>query len=826
MEGLIRDIKFGFRKLWRSPGFTLVAAIALGLGIASVTTQLSVSNAILLKGLPFPDSDKIAHVERVNVERESYSPEPPILEFIEWSENQTAFEGLAGFYLGTANLTIGDHVERYEGAFISANAFELLRTRAFMGRTLTAADGLPDSPHVIVLSYRLWKFDLGEDPDIIGKAAVLNGKTTTVVGVMPEGFGFPLNEEIWVPLFKQQDPSSLSWADRPPWVTLEVFGRLLPGVSFDQASAAMTVLARQLEEQHPERNDGFRAMEIKPFIDEFMGDQALTMTSVMLLITFLILLIACANVANLLLAKSMRRQREIAIRSALGASRKRIISQFLTESILLAVLGAAIGIVYSLWNLSQIRAAGAELDTPSWLIFSLDIKVFFAAVFVTIVTGILAGIVPALRASGINENEVLKDGMRSGTSVIMGKFSRALVVLQISVAAIILTLVVLFVQSMNNAFTIDYEYKADEVLSARIGLFDEQYPEDIDRDNFLQSLLNNLRDHPEIDHAALSNRYQFLQSSMVEYNLGTGDEDSRDRKAARLQRVSLDFHECVQLPITSGRSFLPEDFTAATPRHAIVNSAFAERAWGTTSAIGKRFRAEIFTLQNEAETNGIWLEVVGVTKSMQESGLFNEDEDGAAFFVPMTRRSVPNFVTILVRGAGHPHKLAPILRQEVAALDNNLPLYEVGTPREVNDRSTAQFKFFAEIFTGFGILATLLAGVGIYGVISFSVNRRVMEYGIRQALGATRTTVFKLVYTHAFRQLLFGFFIAIVILSPIILSPGIKESMAFFFYEIDPDSIMPYALSFGFVTLVTILSAAPPALRAARIEPAQALRHE
>jgi predicted permease len=823
MEQLVRDIKYGFRQLLRHPMFTLISVAALGLGIGSVTTQMSVTNGILIKGLPFPDSSRIAHVERINVERENSNAEPDILEFIEWRERQNVFEGLSGFYTGTVNLTYGDFVARYNGAFISANGFEPLGAKAVLGRTLRPEDDLPESPDVVVLSHKLWVNDLGADPDVIGKPAIVNGRPSTIVGVMPENFGFPVNEELWVPLFKQQNPDGFSWGD--PMIGLEVYGRLLPEVSYEKARASMSLLASQLEEAHPDTNKGYRAIDVKPFMEEFMGDQTVAMTSVMMLITLLILVIACANVANLLMARSMRRQREIAIRSALGATRTRIVHQFLTESVLLAVLGAILGITYSWWNIERIQAASVELQSPFWMDFSLDYRVFAGAIIVTLGTGILSGLVPALRASRLNENEVLKDSTRTGTSLHMGKFSRALVVLQISVAAIILTLVVLFVQSMNNALAVDYEYNPDEVLSARIGLFEEAYPDDVACANFVNTLLERLRANPEIAFASVTSRYQFLNAPGVRYEPpGPESLPLEDWKVARIQRVSADFFESVQLPLLSGRDFYPEDFTAPIPRYAIVNTAFAEREWSHTNPLGQRFRANIS--EQESETDGSWLEVVGVTGSMQESGIFNTDDDGAGFFIPQTETDFPRFITILLRGGQSPHELARVLRREIAALDSNLPLYEVGTPREVNDRATAQFKFFASIFTGFGVLATLLAAVGIYGVITFSVNQRVMEFGIRQALGATRSAVFKLVYAHALKQLLYGFVIAVIILSPVILSPGVKETMSIFFYEIDPDSLIPYLLSFGFVTTIAILSAAPPAFRAARIEPAQALRYE
>jgi putative ABC transport system permease protein len=826
MEKLLQDLKFGLRQLVKHPFLTIMAVATLGLGIGAVSTQMSVVNGLFFKGLPFPESDKLAHLERINVERENYSSEVPITEYLEWVDQQESFDGLAGYYVGTANLTMGKAVERYNGCFLSPNSFEVLQVKAHLGRTLRSEDDDPNAPHVIVLSHKVWKNDFGMDPDIIGTEAVLNGRPATVVGVMPEGFGFPVTEDLWVPLFNQQDRADMTWGN--PVMSLEVFGRLKEGVSFEKARSNMAVVASNIEKSHPETNQGFRDVDVKPFIEEYVGgDGVKPMTSVMVLITFLILIIACANVANLLLARSMQRQKEVAIRSALGASRKNILSQFLTESTMIAVLGASLAITLTYFDTKDLNDALVEMNSPFWMSFDLDWRVFIIVAVVTIMTGLMSGIYPAYRASRLNEYEILKDDTRTSTSLHIGLFSKSLVVLQISVAAIILTLVVLFTKSVTNAINIDYHYNADKVMSGRIGLFEENYPDEQARANLVNTLLDNLRARAEVEYASTSHRYQFLNAPWIRYSIpGRTYADPSDRELSRFQYVSKDFLETVQLPILIGEGFKPEDFIGPYPTKVIVNRAFAEREWPGDHAIGKQFQPDFMIEGFDTESLPM-VEVVGIVDSMQEAGFFdNEDEDGAAFFAPQTASAMPRFVTILARTKGDPDTLIPVFREELSKIDSNLPIYTTGTPRQLNDKSLVQFRFFASVFRQFGLMATLLAGVGIYGVISFSVNQRIMEFGIRQALGATQAAVFKLVFGHALKQLSIGFVIALAILSPVILSPGIKESLAIFFYKIDHNSLIPYLFSFGFVTVISILAATPPALKAARTHPAQALRYE
>ena len=485
------------------------------------------------------------------------------------------------------------------------------------------------------------------------------------------------------------------------------------------------------------------------------------------------------------------------------------------------------GIVYGLWIVKDLNNRMAELDQPFWIDFSLDWRVFLAISCVSVLTGILSGLLPAVRASQLNESEILKDDTRTGSSLHMGLFSKSLVVVQISVAAIILTLVILFVRSVQNVMSIDYEYDADNVMTARIGLFQDVYPDARSRDNFLRTLIQGLKARPEIEQASTSHRYQFIDGPECTYEMPDRTYAGQvERPSIGFQMVSPGFFETVRLPLHMGRDFLPEAFDSAYPRYAIINQAMAEREWPGINPVGRQFRPDMGS-EGYGDGQLPLVEVVGVTGSMQEGSILDpQNNDGASFFVPRVAGATPEFITILVRGSGDPGNLISIMREEVVKLDNNLPLYSIGTPRQINERALKQFTFFAEIFTRFGALATFLAAIGIYGVISFSVNQRIMEFGIRQALGATRSAVLKLVYSHAIRQIGLGFLIALAVLSPLILSPGLRQSLTLFFYEIDPNAVYPYFLSFGFVCLIALLAATPPAIRAARTHPAKALRHE
>lgn len=823
MDRLAFYTRFAARRLLQTPGFTFIAVVALGLGIGGVTTQCAVIDAIFLRDLPFPGPEEIMHVERDKPGEEFFVDEVPIGEFLFWQRNQESFEQLAGYYPGTANLSLAGKVRRYDGAFISANIFELLRKDALHGRALRASDDLPDHPQVAVLSHSAWQRDFGGDPSLVGKEAVLNGRTVTIAGIMPEGFSFPLSEDLWVPLLQERPERTHTPGESV--ISLEVLGRLADPDRRDAAAAELTALAEEWQRLH-EPEETTHKVVVRPFLDEFIGTGTLPMTMVMLFITLLLLLIGCANVANLLLARSVRRQKEVAIRSALGATRRSILGLFLAESLLLAALGTVLGIYLAFSNVAAINASREAMQIPVWLSFTLDYRILILTIAVTILTGILSGLFPAWRASRLPESEILKDDNPTLTSLYIGRFSRTLVIFQVAVAAVALSLVVLFIRSVESGVNLEYNYDVDRVYSARIGLFEGMYPAARDRDRFTDELLAALRSRPEIAAAATTNRYQFLWGVEALYSLPEEDFPlPAERRSAKFHQVSRGFLSTMGLPLLSGRKFRKEDHERSIPDVALVNAAFAEATWPGDSPLGKRFRPELGP-DYPGLPDGHYLTVIGTVPHMNEAGLFPTEEDMPAFLLPRTPGASPRFQTLLARSHGEPEALLPILREEVRRLDGNLPLYETGTPREIIARASSQFRFFMSIFKGFGAIAAFLAAVGIYGVITFSVQQRIMEYGIRQALGASRLAIFRHVYRHAFSQTLLGLFAAILILSPLTLFPGLRETLSLFFYGIEGSAFMPYLLSFVFVFSITLLAALPPAIRAARIHPASALRYE
>lgn len=824
MDRFRHDLIFGLRMLGRNLSLSLVAVAALGLGISGVTTQFSVINAAFLKGLPFPEPDRIVHVERVNPRLNDYMAEVPILEYREYRDRQSSFEALGGFYQGTVNLTVDGTPRRHDGTFITANFLEILRTDPILGRGIRPPDDRANAPLVIMIGYDLWQREYSADPHIVGKSVVMNGKPAEIVGVMPPGFSFPIQEEIWVPLFKQQDPARLTWGDDGV-VALEVFGRLKKGVSRDEATADLSTIAKQLETEYPESNAGFSQAKVKAFIDEYLGDETAAVLGVMLIITVLILLIACANVANLLMAKTMRRSKELAIRTALGATRRRIITQLLVESMILAVLGMLAALVLSHFAMKSIMDARQQMQMPFWFRFDLDYRFLLSVAFTTIAAGVVSGLIPALRASRQNVSEILKDDTRTSSSHSLGLFARSLVVVQIGFSCIILVFVFLMVQSIRNARQIDWGYDTGGCMTARMALFEEEFPTARDRYAFLRALEEKLIQEPEVDHVAFSTRYRFLDTGATSYQLdGTAYQEDEELPYARHHQVTEAFLDVIKGRVVQGRFFNRLDFGEEAQPVCVINTVFSQREFPEANPIGKMIRLG----DGSPMADGFiepWRQVVGVVESMHEQGL-NEKDDGSAILVPISPERNPSFITVLAAGpGGDPRALASIMRKAVVSLHGNLPLYAVGTPQTLIDEDLGQFTFISDVFLQFGAIAVFLASIGIYGVVSFSVNQRTAEFGIRQAIGARPVQIFRLILGQGTRQLavaLAGALLVILLLNWTPLMDTISQA----FYEVDTDDVRIYLAIVGVLAFVTFIASFFPAIRASRVNPAHALRYE
>ncbi len=808
MSGLLKELRYAVRMLRKNPGTSLIAVLALGLGIGLTTIMFSIVYGGVWKGLPFEGAEKLIHLERNNLAEDIESMEVPIHDFLDWREAQTSFEGLAGFYSGTVNLAGTERPERYDGAFISANAFELIRVQPLLGRNFQEGEDTPAADPVMLLGYHVWQDRFGGDPEVVGQIARVNGEQTTIIGVMPEGFRFPIAEDVWLPL--RMDPLEL---DRDEGLTLEVFGRLNDGVSRDQASAEMQAIAVRLAEEYPETNEGVGAV-LQPYVDEYIGAEPRAMLYTMLAAVFLVLLVACANVANLLLSRAATRSKELAIRSAVGASRLRVIMQLVGEGVVLASAGAILGIGISVLGIGMFNRALEPTDPPFWIDIGLNTVVLVFVIGVTVLAGVLSGILPAIQASGSAVNEVLKDESWGSSGFRVGKLSKGLVVGEIALSLGVLVAAGLMIKSVTNLNTLDYGFDTETTFTARMGLFEADYPDTTSRREFYREVLRRVEQRPGVEAAAIVTALPGAWSYGSRFGIEdeTYDRD-QDYPVARFASVSADFLDVYGVKVLEGRTFGPEDAYDAMPV-AIVNQSFAEQFYPEGSAIGKRVR------QGDSETEEPWRTIVGVVPDMYMQGLSNTEDDPWGVYFPLDQYDT-RFAYVALRSAGEdPMTLAAGARDDVMAVDQDIPLYWVQTHQAAIDEQTWFFRIFGNLFMVFGFVALFLAAVGLYGVMSASVSNRTSEMGIRMALGAQGGDVLRLVMKQGAVQVGIGMALGLALAA--LLSRGLELIL----FQVEPWDPFVFALIAVVLAAVGMLASYIPALRATRVDPAVALRYE
>lgn len=827
-EGIVRDLRYGLRVMLKSPSFTFLAIFALALGIGSVTTMVSVINGALWKGLPFEEPREIVWLERYNQNRDEWDRAIPysVLEYIK--EHQTSYESIAGYFGGTVNIVNGDNPVRYHGSRISAEFLDLVGVQPLpAGAPFTQEHDQVGAPPVVLLSHGAWQSQFGGSNDAIGKSVRINGKLGTVIGVMPKGFAFPSRDNVWIPL-----RSSLDWNDPEAanQYSLNVVARLKDGVTRDQAQAELVTLLQQVAKADPERNENYTSGAVRPFVEANTQGVARMMT-IMTVMAFCVLFIACANVANLLLARSTQRTKEFAIRSSLGASRVRLLAQLLTESVMIAALGGLIGTGLAHWASQYLMTYAEAVNMPFWFDFSIEWRVLAMVILITATTGILSGIIPALRASRASVNDLLKDDTRTGTSMGMKLFSRSLVILQVSTSCIPLVLAFFMMKSLDNIVHTEMNFRDDGVLTARMGLFEGDYPKPEDRFQFFTTLKRNLENRPEIDSAALYGRYRWSTVGLDWARVMTQSLEQTEFEDLPLttnEYISWDYFETMGAPLLGGRSFTPIDSEPNAAPVAIINEALAETLFPEGDPVGKQFRRAYWPNEiAQAAARGVeledqqWITVVGVAPNMAAMGVGNHNgSEERHFFRPLPPGDARTFMTIAVSGGANPLNLTQVLREEVGKLDANLPLYSVGTPASLIAEDMTQNYLVTNIFRVLAGLAAILASIGIYGVVSFSVNQRTQEFGIRSALGAIPRNILQMVMQGGFAQLTIG------IVLGMILSFIATRFTRNFLFDVSNNDWRIYTSVAVLFTLVALVAIFFPARRAARVHPAQALRHD
>ncbi len=835
VTNLVQDIRVGFRVLLREKGFCALAVVVLALGICGVTTMFSVVNGIMLRGFSFPNSARMVSVSFIDPTSKGFfgqNGQVSPMDFEEVRPKQQSFELMAAYISGaTVNVTNEGVPRRYTGAYITDSFLPILGVSPSMGRGFRPEDNVEGAEKVALVGYGVWQRDFGGTPDIIGKTLRINGTPATIVGVMPRGFAFPVNEEWWVPLFREYPVRGRT---DPRVTNPSVLALLKRGVSLDQANAEMTTVAKQLADAYPDTNKQFNTGKVEPLLKTYTPLPLRGTLVTMLAFCVGVLLIGCFNVMNMQFARATLRARELAIRSSLGASRTRLILQMLTESLLVTVVGAAIGVglAYYCTDLLNTTVRNFDFPPPSWMTFDIDGPVLAISLVAMFAAAIVSGLLPAWMASRANVASVLKEGGRGGTNRATRLVMRGLVVFQVVVTSILLIGSLLQMQSIRHQQTIDYGYDTDGVMTARMGLMDGDYPTNDARKLFFDRLVRELSAHQEFEGVALTNRFRmvFSGSGPVEIE-GREYKEKKDRLNANFEQITSGYFDVLGQTLVDGRKFQDDDLDTKLPV-AIVNAAFAHKHFGNESPLGRRFRA----LDGNSLQPGPWRTIIGVVKTVRMMPPFNiPNVDETGFYVPFYSQpagpakpdqGVSQFATVIVkpRGGMQAETLINSMRREVARVDPNLPLYFVGTARRQIEGFVSQNRIVAIMVSIFGVVATVIAAVGIYGVMSFSVSQRTQELGVRMALGADSRRILRMVLRQGSILTAVGVSLGVLITLGLVVLAG--DNMQAVLFGVSPRDPLVYASVVALVVLISLGASFVPARRATRVDPMIALRAE
>ncbi len=809
MNNLLKDLKLGLRAILKRPGSSAISILAFGLGIGLCTTMFSIIYGVYFRGIGVPDGDRLAVIYRTNPSQNINRMGVDQHDFYDWQEQQTTFVGLAGYSTGTINVSGTEGPERFDGAFVTANLFDVLQAQPVIGTTFRAGDDNAGAPLTSIIGFDVWQSRYQGDSNIVGQIIKLNGEQATILGVMPDGFLFPEEESIWTPRrdVRGENPT------RGTGPQFTVVGRLRDGVSLDQAGQDLGLIAQRLAQEYPETNEGVGAA-FTNFTDDAIGDEPKALLMAMQIATIFVLLIACANVTNLLLARSALRTKEAAVRSAIGASRFRVAFPFFAEAIAMAAAGAVLGIGIAFVSVELFDRATTGVGRPYFIQFAVDLPVLAFVVGAAALTAIASGTAPALQVARADVNAILKDETRGSSSGRVGKLSKALVILQVSMSCALLVGAGLMVKSVVKLQNYQYAFETENIFSARVGLFAADYPTVEDRRRFFQELKLRLEAIPGVAQAALTDALPTTGSSTNRFAIdGEAYETDQDYPTARVAVVTANFFDTFGNETQRGRDFNQQD-TESAPQVALVNQRFVQKFFSGSDPIGRRIR------QGTSKSQADWRTIVGIVPNMRIEGFDSPPGDSAGFYMPVTQ-SDRSFMSLALRVTrGNPLQLAPEVRAAVRSLGADTPIYWVRDMEEVIHQSTWFYNVFGTLFIIFGIAALFLASVGLYGVLAFSVSRRIQEMGIRMALGAAPKDVMRLILREGAFQIGIGLTVGLG------LAYAASNVLQIVVFDVEPRDPVVFGTIMLVMALVGFLASFIPARRATRVDPMQALRYE
>jgi putative ABC transport system permease protein len=796
--------------LMQKPGFTVAAVLALALGIGANSAIFSVVNAVLLRALPYKEPGQLIVVQSTKRQDTRRSGSASYLDFADWKSQNQVFDDMAAFHSKGYTLTGVGEPERINGARASESFFSLLGVETFLGRSFLPEDDKPKGERVVVISQALWQRTFGSDPNIIGRSLTLDSQNYTVVGVLPASFSFPIEIEkadIWSPLALDGQLLEQRGAH-----FLKVIARLKPGVSLQSAQAEITTIASRLEQQYPEDNTD-RVVTLNSLHEQLVGSIRPALLVLFAAVGF-VLLIACSNVANLLLARASARQKEIAIRMALGASRGRIVRQLITESLILAFLGGGAGLLLALWGVeSLIALSPASLPRLSGV--GVDGWVLAFTLLISVFTGIIFGLAPALKASKPDLNDALKEGGRGSTEGFRGRNMRdLLVVSEMALALVLLISAGLLIRSFLRLQQVNAGFDPSNVLTMQIELPSSKYEEGAQVSAFYEQTLERIAALPGVESVGGINVLPMSGSNMrTSFEIKNRPVPPPGQEPlAETRAVTPDYFRTLRIPLLRGSEFT-ENYAKGSPGRMIINDSMARRFWPDEDPIGQRVSMGISL---DDDNPAVW-EIIGIVGDVRHASL--DVEPAPEMYVPHSQQPW-SFLTVVVRASTDAMAMAGPVRDQVLAVDKNQPVSRIETLESRVSASVAQPRFYLLLLSIFAALALILAAVGIYGVLSYSVTQRMHEIGIRLALGATPFDVIKLVVGHGMMLALLG--VAIGLIGAFMLT-RLMSSMLYGVSATDPVTFAALAL---LLAAVALLASYIPARRATKVDPMVALRYE
>jgi len=811
---MFRDIKYAWRLLLKTPSFTgiTIAVLAVGLGLSIY--MFSIINMLAYKQLDIPHYERLVMIDAV-VDGMENQGNVYAHDYDYMKQRQQSFEEFSAYISISFSLSNGKEAQRYEGAYIEPKAFSLFGGHAHLGRVFIDSDVKkafvdternPDHSDVVIISYQVWQEYYGKNPDVIGKTVQVNGRIHTVVGVMNEGFAYPMNESVWVPI----KVAANQVAGQGDW-SVSIAALLKPDVTAETAHEELMTYSKELTEKYPESNTNV-FIHSRALVKMVM-DNSMMIVYLLTGATIFIMALVIANVGNLMLARAMERSKEVAIRSALGAPRSRIIRQMLFETVIICLVGGFFGIILAGWGLDITRPLFQTFGGGvSWWTFKLGTEELTIAGLIIFSTAMLTGLFPAIKASNTDINSTLRDGTRGAQSKSSAKLTKVLVSSEIFLSCALLILAGVMIFGVNDAINADYGFKPKGMLTARFTLNTDDYKMTVDRNRYHQRLIQSLIQQPGIEDATTGGAFPGRTSTREPIRVEDMANQDKQYPRSYFITISKNYFEFLDVPILEGRAFNDNDTVGSLPV-VIVSASFAKKFWPNTSAIGKRIKAS----PNNPDSK--WRTIVGVSKHLLHSQPFGEDQFRSAIYVPNGQLAY-SYQFVAIKTTLDPYQLQKTLIDTAAKVDSNIPLYHILSLSDRLKNRVGAMIFVGNIFIIFGALALILAAAGIYGIMSRSVTQRTQEFGVRRALGAIDKDIYQLLLKQGLIMLIVGISVGAVLgYFAVNMLSGVLLTLAGYYSAVATAVLLTISFTFIAATLI-------PAFKVLKIEPNSALRYE